>query len=499
MKPTPHRASRPARGGEHRRGSRRLAAARSPRVPLLADPRERADLDVHRERRTRHDGDRGRPAAVLRSRPSTGRRATTRSSARRSTRRSTGPTRRAGDIELAVIRHRAKSGKAIGSLLTNPGGPGASGVALMRDSLDFAVGAPLQDAYDVIGFDPRGVGESTAVNCYDAADMDAYLFDILPGPRGSDAWTQAIDENHRAFGEACDANSNGILPYITTENAARDMDLLRGVLGDKSSTTSATRTARSSARPTRSSSRSASGGSCSTARSTPRCRASTVSTTQGIGFEIRAARVHGRLPRRSATARSAVPSTRPWPTSAPCSRASTRAAAGVRRTDARRRQPHDAIVAALYSEENWKYLTTALTDALAGNPEVAFLLADFYYNRAGRQVQGQLRPRRFDAYNCMDYPVDATPEQKAAADALLAEKAPTVAPYWSGPDPCAVWPYPPRRPRDDHRGWRRADRRRRHYERSGDPVRMGGVARRPARPGAGHPGGRRPHRLQQGQ
>ena len=48
----------------------------------------------------------------------------------------------------------------------------------------------------------------------------------------------------------------------------------------------------------------------------------------------------------------------------------------------------------------------------------------------------------FRAYNCMDYPVDDNAEQKAAADALLAEKAPTIAPYWSGPDPCEEWPYP---------------------------------------------------------
>ncbi len=84
----------------------------------------------------------------------------------------------AGEIELSVIRHRATGDTTLGSLLTNPGGPGASGVALVRDSLDFAVGEPLQRAYDVIGFDPRGVGESTAVTCYDASDMDAYLFDI---------------------------------------------------------------------------------------------------------------------------------------------------------------------------------------------------------------------------------------------------------------------------------------------------------------------------------
>jgi pimeloyl-ACP methyl ester carboxylesterase len=138
-----------------------------------------------------------------------------------------------GEIELSVIRQRADSGNAIGSLLTNPGGPGASGVSLIRDSVDFAVGSALQQQYDVIGFDPRGVGESTAVTCFDDAAMDSYLFDIPTDPRGSDGWTAERDQANQQFSDACDANSDGILPFITTENAARDMDLMRAVLGDK--------------------------------------------------------------------------------------------------------------------------------------------------------------------------------------------------------------------------------------------------------------------------
>src|SRR5690606_22974784 len=138
----------------------------------------------------------------------------------------------AGDIELAVVRHRATGGAPVGSLLTNPGGPGAGGVDFVIESLQYAVGAPVQESFDVIGFDPRGVGDSTAVACYDAAEMDAYLFDIPAEPRGSAGWVRELDEASRAFAEACDANSGGILPFITTENSARDMDVLRAVLGD---------------------------------------------------------------------------------------------------------------------------------------------------------------------------------------------------------------------------------------------------------------------------
>jgi hypothetical protein len=101
-----------------------------------------------------------------------------------------------------------------------------------------------------------------------------------------------------------------------------------------------------------------------------------------------------------------------------------------------------AIVAALYSEDSWPYLTMALNDALEGSADTAFLLADFYNNREdGVYLDNQTEA--FRAYNCMDYPAEVSPEEQAAADARLAAEAPTIAPYWSGPDPCVVWPYPP--------------------------------------------------------
>jgi len=138
-----------------------------------------------------------------------------------------------GELKLSVIRHLAPSGTRIGSLVTNPGGPGASGVSFVRDSITTVVDKSVENAYDVIGFDPRGVGESTSVACYGAKDMDAYLFDIPPGTRGSAAWNAQVESNNKGFAKACDQNSKGILPYITTDNAARDMDVLRAVLGEK--------------------------------------------------------------------------------------------------------------------------------------------------------------------------------------------------------------------------------------------------------------------------
>ncbi|HCU77972.1 MAG TPA: alpha/beta hydrolase, partial [Microbacterium sp.] len=75
--------------------------------------------------------------------------------------------------------------------------------------------------------------KSTAVTCLDAAGMDSFVFDIPPGQRRSAEWDAFVTEQQQEFAAACEQNSNGILPFITTGNAAQDMDLLRAVLGDE--------------------------------------------------------------------------------------------------------------------------------------------------------------------------------------------------------------------------------------------------------------------------
>lgn len=348
----------------------------------------------------------------------------------------------AGEIELSVIRQRALSGEAIGSLLTNPGGPGASGVALIRDSISFAIGAPLQEQFDVVGFDPRGVGESTAVRCFDAADMDAYLFDIPADPRGSAEWTADRTRANQEFSDACEAGSGGILPYITTDNAARDMDLLRAVLGDSElhylGYSYGTFLGATYAKlfPERV------GRLVLDGAIDPSVSGVDVSTTQAIGFESAL---------RAYMAACLGGSDCPFQGSVDEAMADLGTLlAGVDRSplpaaDGRMLGADTlmtGIVAALYSEESWPYLTIALSDALQGDPEVALQLADFYYNRENG-VYLDNSTEAFRAYNCMDYPADTTPGAQAAADARIAAEAPTIAPYWSGPDPCETWPYAP--------------------------------------------------------
>lgn len=347
-----------------------------------------------------------------------------------------------GEIELSVIRHRAGEGDAVGSLLTNPGGPGASGVDFIRDSLSFAVGGPIVRSFDVIGFDPRGVGASTAVTCFDAAQMDAYLYDIPKDPRGSAGWTAELEERNKAFGEACDANSGGILPYITTENAARDMDLLRGVLGEEKldylGFSYGTFLGATYAKlfPERV------GHLVLDGAIDPAASGLDVSTTQGLGFEsalraYMASCLDGRGCPFTGTVDEAMGDLSTLLASV--DRRPIKAADG-RMLGADTLMT--AIITPLYSEGNWPVLTAMLTDVLGGSADYAFYVADLYNDREdGTYVSNQTEA--FRAYNCMDYPVDANQADIDAANALLQREAPTIAPYWEGPDPCDQWPYPP--------------------------------------------------------
>ncbi|WP_411083173.1 alpha/beta hydrolase [Streptomyces sp. cmx-18-6] len=132
-------------------------------------------------------------------------------------------------IELALIRGKAKDQKRrIGSLLFNFGGPGASGVATLP-----AFGGDydkLRTRYDLVSFDPRGVGRSEGVECADDAQLDAlYQEDSTPDDAAEE---KEFVQGQKDFIATCKKNSGPELPYVGTTNAARDMDLMRTVLGD---------------------------------------------------------------------------------------------------------------------------------------------------------------------------------------------------------------------------------------------------------------------------
>jgi pimeloyl-ACP methyl ester carboxylesterase len=131
-------------------------------------------------------------------------------------------------IGIALDRQVA-TGAKIGSLLMNPGGPGASGV----DELDY-LASLLPDSvlsrFDIVSFDPRGVGRSAPVRCETGPQLDQYIH-VNPAPT-TDAGFQQLVAAAKAFDQACQARSGSLLPFVGTVNAARDMDEIRSALGD---------------------------------------------------------------------------------------------------------------------------------------------------------------------------------------------------------------------------------------------------------------------------
>ncbi|MFJ6568737.1 alpha/beta hydrolase [Streptomyces sp. NPDC091292] len=138
----------------------------------------------------------------------------------------------AGEIKLAVSRKKATGpGQRIGSLLVNPGGPGGSAIGYLQAYAALGYPASVRARYDMVAIDPRGVARSEPVECLDGKQMDAYTqTDVTPdNTRERDELVRA----YKKFAAGCEARSARILPHVSTVEAARDMDVLRSVLGDE--------------------------------------------------------------------------------------------------------------------------------------------------------------------------------------------------------------------------------------------------------------------------
>jgi pimeloyl-ACP methyl ester carboxylesterase len=131
-------------------------------------------------------------------------------------------------IEVMRVRY-ADQPHRVGSLLVNPGGPGASGVFLAI-SLAAALDTDVLQHFDIIGFDPRGVGLSAPIKCYtDTQETRALAFEA---DVRTTAGLQAAKKQAAAFAQSCEAKYGSKLAYYNTVNAARDMDRIRAAVGD---------------------------------------------------------------------------------------------------------------------------------------------------------------------------------------------------------------------------------------------------------------------------
>ena len=135
-----------------------------------------------------------------------------------------------GDIQLKVARLPASDpAHRLGSLVLNPGGPGLSGVEYVRNAgPGFA--PSIRTAFDLVGFDPRGVGASAPISCISARELDAIA--NYDGSPDNPAEESALLANDRRFAHGCAAHSARLLAHVSTRDAARDLDVIRAALGD---------------------------------------------------------------------------------------------------------------------------------------------------------------------------------------------------------------------------------------------------------------------------
>ncbi|MFJ2161199.1 alpha/beta hydrolase [Streptomyces sp. NPDC087856] len=138
----------------------------------------------------------------------------------------------AGDIRLAVARKKATGkGKPLGSLMVNPGGPGGSAVGYLQQYAGIGYPAEIRARYDMVAMDPRGVARSEPVECLGGRAMDTFTqTDTTPDDQRE---TTELVAEYKKFAEGCGAHSANLLRHVSTVEAARDMDILRAVLGDR--------------------------------------------------------------------------------------------------------------------------------------------------------------------------------------------------------------------------------------------------------------------------
>ena len=346
----------------------------------------------------------------------------------------------AGEIDLAMVRHPA-TGDRQGSLLVNPGGPGGSGYDFVLNSVDFATDAELQAGFDIVGFDPRGVGRSSSVSCYEPAQMDEYLYGLADNERGSDAWIAELEADSVAFGEACAANTGALLGNVDTESAARDLDLLRAVLGDEKLNylgfSYGTYLGATYAKLYPDTvGRLALDGALD-----PSSSNFEVTRTQAVGFENA---LKAYLTDCLAGTECPFTGTVDQGMSTVGALLASVDASPIRATDGRELGSNSlltAIIYPLYQATAWPQLSAMFEETMFGGSDIAFQFADGYNGRAADGTYNDNSTEAFLAINCIDYSYDDDPAQMRAQAAEIQAAAPVIGTYMSfGDIGCANWP-----------------------------------------------------------
>ena len=343
-------------------------------------------------------------------------------------------------VGIAVQRRPARDpAHRIGSLVLNPGGPGDSGIDNMGSQLRVLT-AGLQNRFDIVEFDPRGVERSNPVHCQASVSPGLPPYQVDPVPQSQDA-VQKLDESNRKYAGDCSKYTGPVLPYVGTDNVARDLDRIREVVGDPQLTFMGQSYGTylglvyADLFPTHvralaldgvidpsltiwdmvlaqgkafDASLNAFGAWCASTSSCP-WRPGTSDTAQAFLAIVESARQH------------------PMPGS------------GSRKVG-----PGEVYIGALgtlYARSSWPSLGQALASAQQGNGSRLLALSDHYL------LHGSANAADVNAaVNCLDHPAPRDESQYPQAAADAAKAAPVFGPLFTwGTMGCAVWPAPPTR------------------------------------------------------
>jgi len=348
----------------------------------------------------------------------------------------------AKDLTIKVARVKARDqSKRLGSLLVNPGGPGASGIDYVRNGAETIGGPEVRRYYDLVGFDPRGVGGSDPIDCLSDKALDRFL-GADPTP-DTPAEEQALMVQAKAMAAGCQADNPDLVKHLSTADAARDMDILRAAVGDpqlnylgKSYGTFLGSTY-ADLFPKRV------GRMVLDGVVPPDLTSAELGEGQARGFQIATQAYvedcvkQGDCPLGS-TAEAALKGLddffkqvdrQPLPSGDPSAPQLTEGWARL------------GVAVALYDQGAWSILTDALREAKAGNGQSLMQLADAYAERRpGGGYDGNLM-ESINAVNCLDRPdsPDLSAYEKYAKD--FSAKAPTWGANLAwGALPCGVWP-----------------------------------------------------------
>ncbi|MFD1211570.1 alpha/beta hydrolase [Arthrobacter sp. GCM10027362] len=343
-------------------------------------------------------------------------------------------------IKIAAIR--TTGGSSRGFILTNPGGPGASGYDLIRDGVDVMTTSKLRDSYRIVGFDPRGVKRSAPVTCLTDKEQDAFR-EVQYDIDTDEGIAQAV-KDATELGRKCAAKTGPVLGHVDTLSAAKDMDILRAALGEEKlnylgwSYGTFLGAEYAELFPDRV------GRLVLDGALDPALDYQELTLGQAKGFE-RALRAYA----ESCLAGSGCPLTGSVDEAVAQVQDLIRAVEESPPTaEDGRLVPVNTFVSGLlvplYDDASWPALTSALTTALQGDPTLMLWLADA---TAQRDENGHYTGNTTFAYtavNCLDYPMvsDLPTMRKQAAE--LEKASPTIGRYLAyGGTTCQNWPYKP--------------------------------------------------------